>query len=248
MANGNLWTLEEVSLLKTSYKTFSSKEIQAFLLERCSSFRSISSIEAKAYLLGITKKTQQLKWLDLEIEFLHKNYNLLMAKDIAKKLDRSTISVNCKLKSLGLSKYFVWSSISDKYLKDNYQKQSVKDISLYLGCTYDACLCRAFKFNLIRAKQWSKDETQYLIDNCKKYDVTVLSSKLDFSKKSIYTKLWDLGIKDYKKNDSQKKFTEYEENFIKDNYKKMSLKNICLKLNRTYSSISHYIYSRELNK
>lgn len=249
MANGNLWTLEEISLLKTAYRKYSTLELQLLILDKCNSFRSLGSIEAKACFLGITRKTIQSKWLDLEIEYLKNNYKILTSLEISKNLDRSLNSVECKLNILGLCKYFKWTSINDKYLIDNYHIKSLSEISAYLGCSYNSCSSRAFKYKLNRSKTWTNSDIAYLKENCKKYDVSTLSKTLGFSIKSIHTKLNNLDIKYYKRSDKQKRYTEDEDNFIIENYENIGLDEISLKLNRSYSSVSHrfHIYLKKKN-
>ena len=50
----------------------------------------------------------QSKWTDGEIEYLKKNYKIMLVKDMALELDRSFASVNHKLTRLRLIYYNKW--------------------------------------------------------------------------------------------------------------------------------------------
>jgi len=234
-------TIDEISILKSSYRTFSSKDIQILIYKKCLTHRTIPAIESKAFFLGITKKSNQLNWLDLEVEYLKKHYIDLSVSDIAKNLDRSIKSVQSKISILGLKKNVKWSKEDIKYLIDNYNNTLLSDISLTLGYSYNSCSNMAGKLNLSRSIKISEDDKKFLIDNCKKFDVSTLSKKLNISIKTIYTKFNDLGISDYKRSESQKKFTKQEDDYILKNYNKLGYKQIAKELNRTYSSISHRV-------
>lgn len=96
-------------------------------------------------------------WTDKEIEFLENNYNDFSNKELSKKMDRSSSSIEKKLKRLGLKKSsrslsMKWSDEDIKFLKDNYSNMTNKELSEKLKRSPKTILNRASKMGLYKSK------------------------------------------------------------------------------------------------
>lgn len=88
-----------------------------------------------------------------------------------------------------------------------------------------------------RNRRLTQKEIDFLIKNCN-LSLEELSKKLNKSKQAIYVKLRKLGL--YKSK--QRRFTNEEINFIKNNYGKIKCEEIAKKLNVKISKIMHKGY------
>lgn len=94
-----LWNKDEEDFLRQNYGTKTIKEMASTLN------RSADSVGHKIIAMGIAtpKKSPAKKWTDKEVQYLESHYEKRGAIPIAKKLNRSVLSVRKKAEKLGLS-------------------------------------------------------------------------------------------------------------------------------------------------
>lgn len=182
-----LWTLNEITLLKTVYSNHSVEEIQKMLLTKYGSNRTIKAIKLKAHKLGIVKyHSAQQSWSVSEKLFLENNYSKLSKTSISKHLKRTPTSiyhfVSRNLPHL-IDKNDNYSLLSDEdknYIFDNYDKINISDIANHLSRSY-TCIQRFFKKHNLVSKTftYSEDDIKFIVDNVSKYTPKQLAEKLD---------------------------------------------------------------------
>ena len=122
----NMWTNDEIDILKNNYGKISNNEIRLLFPTR-----TYSSIIAKAEKLGL--KTREY-WTSNEEEILKEHYSTMAMNDICNLLpNRSRCSIIMKAQSLNLRnscKYQEWES---EFIVNNWKSMSDREMSIELG-------------------------------------------------------------------------------------------------------------------
>jgi hypothetical protein len=95
------------------------------------------------------------------------------------------------------------------------------------------------------AIQWNDFEEKYLVENLDKLTITELALDMHRSYSSVYVKLKKLGLlnrvsKINKRTQPQRNWTTKEIDFMKENYSKMRIKEIAIKLDRSVTGVGAY--------
>ena len=193
MANGNLWTIEEKTVLKVAYAKFPISDIQKMIFEKNGNLRSHGAIEQYAFILGITKEKNQSIWNNLEKEYILNNYKTNTLKNIAKDLKRSYFSINAyffKHYSDLTKNLFYNNKVTNSkkdYILKNYKKISmneiIKNVSLSSNTIYKVLTDNGIK---ISKKYISDEDKLFILENCEIYSLSEISKLFYTTYQIIY--------------------------------------------------------------
>lgn len=193
------------------------------------------------------------KITDKEIELLKIYYPIGDWDTIHRELPNiSKQSIHSKMSSLGISmKSYYWSIDDEKILIENYESMygHVNDfVDLFKGkFSYKSIISKARKLGLKTRNFWSEEEISILTDN---YSYKTLDEMLKLlprrNRNSIIKKANSLAIVNKKILDCQ--FSESEKEYIVNNYKSMTDKEIAIELNRNEHNISDFRHRNNLSK
>lgn len=207
-----------------------------------------NTIQNRARELGIVVINNKKNiWTDEEVELLRKYSKQYITKNIAKKLNKSILSVQKKAIKEGIvlhGKTNPWKKWMVDYLIDNYDKKSLRQISIFIGLPYYRVKKKCMELKLdYNFNKWSNEEIQILLDNHNKCHYSELTKLLPGkSKESIKNKARSMNL------DIITEIYEYNEEhakFIKDNWNILTISDIARKLKITRGVI--YNYKKKLN-
>lgn len=87
-------------------------------------------------------------WTEEEVHFLKCNFPDLSYDEIAKKLNRTEMSIKGKIARMGLKSGYYWTSEEVSYLINNYQNKTYKELSKILNRPSDAIKKKAYSLKL----------------------------------------------------------------------------------------------------
>ena len=193
------------------------------------------------------------KITDKEIELLKIYYPIGDWDTIHREIPNiSKQSIHSKMSSLGISmESHYWSSDDERILIENYESMygHVNDlVDLFKGkFSYKSIISKARKLGLKTRNFWSEEEISILTDN---YSYKTLDEMLKLlprrNRNSIIKKANSLGI--INKTIFDYKFSEYEKEYIVNNYNSMTDKEIAIELNRNEHNISDFRHRNNLSK
>lgn len=247
-----LWTLEEISIIRSYYNHISNEEIQKKLHDIKSDYpRSLASIRTMAYKLGLSKKTNQAKWSILELEYIKSNYQDKSFLEIARDLNRTKSSTykafrryypDLKLNYISNSRGF--SDFEINFLKENSSKSHVS-LAKYLNRHRSTIQYKMKQLNIDsprKYREFTKKEIEYLKENLH-LSHGILAKHLKRDRKTITNKLVSMGL--YKLRDRAKNsadWSELEIYKIKQLHSKhFTYKQIAKKLNRELHQVTNII-------
>ena len=231
-----LWTKEEIKILKRHYKKRGANYVARFVEH------SPDTIMNKARELGL--QTGKFRpWQKWENNYLIRHYTNRSYTSIAKTLKRSKKSVSNRASLLKLTtkKSEKWTEQELQQLKEYYpdRKYSLKEIAHIINRSANSVLLKAQRIGIKRdgyIHRWSKLEHKYLLKNIGIKTNRKIAEHLGIKTYKVDQYLQRKGLARYKK---KPEWTDTEIEFLKSNYKKMSVKAIALQLNRSLNSIKN---------
>jgi len=250
--NPRLWTDSEKSIMRSYYGHIPVREVQLLLYKVKSDFpRTVKSIESMAYKLNLSKKTDILKWSQLELDYLKSNYQIMTFKQIGVNLNRTENSIQYAFKKyfpeLKKLNFYDYTQI-DNFLIENSDK-SASSLSRFLKMDYRTVINRMKKLNIYTTKgkkiPYSDSDIKYLKDN---YNLpnSFLSKKLNRSKDSIDSKLKQLGLLKFEALPTD--WTDDEIKIIKDLFPTHTVKQISKLINRKFVQVQGIIRKLGISK
>lgn len=200
--------------------------------------RDSGTIIGKLQTIGIYK-CSNYRYTKEDIDFLKKYYPLNDWVTITKRFPNiSKDSIHTKMHKLGIKadKFFenkIWTTEEINILKNNYGKISNDEIqSLLPNRTYKSITTKAKRLGLKTRECWTFDEIEVL----KKYYSTMSMDDIcnlipNRSRNAIIMKAQSLNLR------NSCKYQTWESEFIINNWKSMSDKEMAIKLNRNENSI-----------
>ncbi|EPT7250646.1 hypothetical protein ACVR7L_000044 [Listeria monocytogenes] len=180
------------------------------------------------------------RWTEEEKEYLRKNYRDGDISKIAAELGRSNEAVKLTAARLKLKKSNFWTEEELSYLKNNYTKMTCEKIGEKLNRSANAVHQKINDLNLPRKQEnWTEDDLIYL-----EYFVYEGDEKLKEAAEflgrtlgAVETMLKRLRKKSKNVCYINKKWTEKEDNFLRENYQTMSGKAIAIRFGCTYGAV-----------
>lgn len=182
-------TIEQKELFISNYNNMTIKELATKM--EISTFM-VTKIAKE---LGLSKQ-QHKKWTDEEINYIKENFTQIYAKDIAKHLGRTYVSVLAKIDDLGMKREKTWKKDEEKYLEDNFCDMTHKEIGDVLGRTEQAVRAKCFDMDLYKKeKPWEEWEVQFLKDNYMEMSKAEISEVLGRTSSAVQLRASRLGFK-----------------------------------------------------
>lgn len=232
------WTDGEIEFLKQNYNILTPNQISEKL------GRSIHSIKGKLRILGLTNRNGG-RWTKKDIEFLINNYKNMTYKEIGKILNKSISSVKSKLSELKISKSKVWEDDEIAFLLQNKNNMSYKEIAKKLNRTKKQISRKMGLLGLTRKVPNKEEITKYIKRNYKGINSEEkIASELGIKKETIKKYVFEMGLR----MPTNRRYTKEEINFIQENYRKITNKEIAEKLNRPISSVASLIFDLGISK
>lgn len=239
------WEEWEIEIIKENYGNLLPKEVQKLLPHR-----SFSSIHHKASKLGIKSV---IKWDESERQILIDNYGNISAREIQKLIPKRTIkTIRAEAKIMGLSEKRevipeAWSEDEIQVLKDNYESLGLDAVKPLLpNRTESAIYSKAQDLRLKTRLYWEEWELDFLRQNHDKLTVEELTERLSANGRTVIAvaqRLREMGL-----NEGINYYTPEEDEIIKTNYNKITLKQLCKLLpDRTPKSIFKRARNLKLN-
>lgn len=200
--------------------------------------RNSSSIIGKLRAVGIYRYSNY-RYTKEDIDFLKKYYPLNDWVTITKRFPNvSKYSIHTKMHKLGIKaeKFFedkIWTNDEINILKNNYGKISNDEIQLLLPTrTYSSITSKAEKLGLKIREYWTSTEEEILKEYYSNMTMDDICSLLpDRSRGSIIMKAQSLNLR------NSCKYQAWESEFIINNWKFMSDKEMAIELGRDKTSI-----------
>lgn len=251
-----------IILYKKNIRYFSQEEVDNIVEEYQSGIkiselskkydRDIGTIIGKLKQLGIYVN-KNYHFTDEDLEFLKKYYPLRDWDSINSRFpDIPRSSIHTKMSKLGvrLSDYF-WNEKDVKLLKENYSKSygNIKELIRLFDDrhSYNSILAKANSLGLKSREFWKDSEIIIMNENYSTHTVDEMMRLLpNRNRNSIINKAVNLGLKN--KIILETEFTEYERNYVKENYQNMTDKEISMQINRSEQSINSYRFRNNLIK
>lgn len=157
------------------------------------------------------------KWTEKEDLFILNNYKNMDIELISKKIDRTIISIDARMRFLGIRRAKpktpnIWTDEQIQILKDNYKVLSREKLSLLIGQSNNNIRTKLIELKLVdsnnrksykvneskRFYDWSDDKIKYLIDNFDKTPMKLMMEELNCSGHTIARKAKSIGLKSRK--------------------------------------------------
>lgn len=187
-------------------------------------------------------------WSQNEIDNILLDLKTKPINEVNEKYKRTSQAIFYKLKSLNINidniEYSRWTSEQEDWLKQNYNNFSNQHIMDYLNKDLDDIRLKSKKLNLgkklsnpINAKAktpktfvkphiWTNEQDQYLIKNFQLLSFEEMESTLKLSKRIIYKRANDLGLKRNNVRIRSDSFTIYELETLKVYYGSLPIKEL----------------------
>ncbi len=227
------WTKEEDKYITENFGKISFSQMAKVL--KC----SISTVQRRAEILGfeVTYKTAR-RWTDEEIDFLRLTSSKYLNRTIAKKLNRPVNEVNKKARELGITLIFkrpIWKKWKVNYLIDNLNKMSLAKIMTYLEVDYHQIMDKIEELNLpYQTNRWTKEEEDILRELAPKYYIRSIAKLLNRTEGAVATKARKMNLEYIT---LERKYTEEELKFIKDNWGKIPVTDMARTLGVTRAMV-----------
>ena len=161
--NSVMWSEDRINYLKSNAKQKTVKELASHL-----NLSFATTIE-KMKQLDIYEPTSSWKeWTDSENEYLIENYKLENNYTIARKLNRTSSSIQQQANKLNLKKHNpgVWTKEETEYLIENYSTKSLKELQRKIMRTSSSIYNKAYTLGLDNLNKEEKEkEIAFVIAN-----------------------------------------------------------------------------------
>ncbi len=224
--NVRSWTIEEDNYIKENFGYISFAKMSKKL--GC----AITTVQNRARFLGFeVEKKEHRKWTEEEKEFLKLVSSKYLNTTIAKRLKRPIYEVNKKARELGITLIFkkpIWKKWKEQFLKENLGKISLAKIMKELDVDYYQIIDKIEELDLeYKSNRWTKEEEEILRELASKYYIRSIAKVLNRSEGAVATKALKLGIEYIT---IERKYTEEELLYIKDNWGKIPVTDMARKL------------------
>ena len=230
------WTEEEIKILKRHYRKKGAQYVAKFV------DHSPDTVMLKAAQLGL-RYSGIRPWREWEDRYLRRHINDRKNVSIARTLKRTVRSVTGRAEKLKLTgtRGAEWTENDINILHKLYpdRSYSLKQISKILNRSETAVLLRVAKVGLSRSNRhkWNKKEHNYLIKNAGKKTYKEIAEHLGILPSyKVFHYANKIGIR---LRDKGASWTAEEKEFVKRNYRKMSVQEIAIKLNRTENAVKN---------
>lgn len=232
----NRWTEEELKILKKFYSKRGANYVAEFVAH------SADTVMFKAAQLGL-RTNKFRKWEKWEDNYLQRHHNDRNYYSIAKTLKRSKKSVihrASKLKLTNMRSEF-WNQEDLKRLEELYPDRnfSLKEIGAKLNRSPVSIMIKARRMKFKRDDhiyRWSKRNHNYLLKNIGTKTNREIAQHLGIKTHKVDQYIQRHKLARYKK---KPEWTNAEKEFLRSNYKKLSVKEIANQLDRTVVSIKN---------
>ena len=237
------WTEEEDEYILNNHNNMTWDAMSKFL--GC----TISTTKRRAQNLGIKVEYKEVgRWSEEEIELLREYADKYITKTIARKLNKSIVSVQKKALKEGILLHGSndpWKKWMIDYLKDNIETKSLRQIALFIGLSEHRVREKCKELNIeYKSNRWSEEEVNILIDNHDKCHYSQLTKLLpNKSSSAILCKARDMKLNIISESNHYK-YDRKIAKFIKDNWGKISINEMARQLGIPRSRI--YIYKKRL--
>lgn len=227
------WTNEEDEYIRENFGKLSFAKMSKVL--KC----SISTVERRAELLGFEVMYKKARrWTDEEIDFLNLTSSKYLNRTIAKRLKRPVNEVNKKARELGIILIFkrpIWKKWKVDYLVDNLNKMSLAKIMKFIEVDYYQVMDKIDELGLeYKSNRWTSEEEDILRELAPKYYIRSIAKLLNRTEGAVATKARKMNL-DY--ITLERKYTEDELKFIKDNWGKIPVTDMARTLGVTRAMV-----------
>ncbi|MBC2242241.1 hypothetical protein [Listeria booriae] len=134
-----------------------------------------------------------------------------------------------------------WTDVEIEFLERNYESMKTTDIARKLARSEQAVTRRANKNGLTKNITWTEDEDVYLAYFVYENDTDIGEAAifLNRSRNAVKSRLVSLRKRDDSVGYIRRKWTEEEDEFLRQNYKIMSNKSLGESLRRTSAAIDY---------
>ncbi len=233
--NTTKWSIKEIEYLRKWYFKKRPLEIAKKLK------RTTPAVVTQARKLGLTKHKVK-RWNKYEELFLINNFRKMTYKQIAKHLNRTRTSVQGKLSRMKMKKKKLrkWKPQEKRILSRLYGKITRAELASRLNRTLPSVVGYAViqKKTKKHAPTFTEKEKKFILKNYLKMTNRQIAQKLNRSYMAIFRMAARLGLKANQEKMNLRPegfappFTDKEKEFIRNNYLKMTNKEIAGKLKR----------------
>lgn len=230
------WTEDEIKILKKFYSKKGANYVARFVEH------SPDTVMLKAAQLGL--RTNKFRsWEKWEDNYLKRHHGDRSYESIAKTLKRTKKSVlhrACKLKLTNKRSEY-WNPQDLELLKKLYPNRnySLKEIGVMLNRTPVSVMIKARRMRIKRDDhiyRWTKRDHNYLLKNMGEKTNREIAEHLGIKTYKVNQYIVRQGLMRYKK---KPEWTDDEREFLRNNYKKIPIKQIADHLHRTVVSIKN---------
>lgn len=191
------------------------------------------SSEIESILNEILRKMHGRTWTKEDDEFLKQNYKNMKYKEIAKHLNRTESSIYSRLYGFGLLKLTKLTDKEKEFILNN-QEMKLSEIAEMLGVTVKKV--QNERHNLGITNVYKSDEIrEYIRENYKDSSCEKdIAELFGIREKTVRNIAYRIGKGERK----GRHFSEEEIKYVKENYKKMSNKEIAKIINRPVTAVS----------
>ena len=157
----------------------------------------------------------QKPFTEEEDQFLRDHYGTKTIKQLCEEMERSTHSINNRIRRLGLREAVrirsPWTEEEDAYLREYFNKQSAKEIGAHLGRTPNSVSSRIRILDLRLepiCRKWTENEDEYLMKNYGVRKLSAIAKKLGRTMESVEKRIGRLGLGGVRTHIAN--FTSYE--------------------------------------
>jgi hypothetical protein len=225
------WSKEEIELLKEIYPSSEEEELEKIFNRK---YKTISEYARK---LNVYRNYREInsRWTKENIEFLIANFANADYGYLEDKFKTNIKNIMAKAYSLGLKRDdFWWTLERIKILKEMYLNDApIEDICKAVGNSSPfAVYAYANTHGILRENRyWTEEKLNIMKEDYYDKDWKYLIEKLGKTQKQINGQASKMGL------ERRKKLTVDEDEYIKNNYGKLPIKEIAENINRSVVSI-----------
>jgi hypothetical protein len=232
----NRWTEEEIKVLKKFYSKKGANYVARFVEH------SPDTVMFKAAQLGL-RTNKFRKWEKWEDNYLERHHHDRSYASIAKTLKRTKKSVlhrACQLKLTNKRSEY-WNQEDLERLAELYPNRNytLKEIGAMLNRSAVSVMIKARRMKINRDDhiyRWTKRDHNYLLKNMGEKTNREIAEHLGIKTYKVNQYIIRQGLTRYKK---KPEWTDEEREFLRSNYKKLTIKEIAMQFDRTVMSIKN---------
>ncbi len=246
------WTEADRQFLRENYQNMTDKELAGHLNT------SVHAVRYQRVELGLKRNFRI--WTREKDRFLRNNYVKMTNEELAVELKVSYYSLTFRLYTLRLRRFKEWTPEQEQFLRDNYEVMSNAFLAKKLS-----------RLGLARKREWrwSKKKEDFLKAGYKRLSVSELADECGMPPDYIKNKIVELGLRkevadDFGDIDStigcrfrklgakrqrySKAWTEDKVSFLRNNYVKMTNKELADELGTTLGGVEQKLVRLKLRR